>query len=86
MSDSENGSSGNAQGTVSFERDIRPLFRELDRDSMTGHFDLWEYDDVVENGAAIASKLREGSMPCDGSWPAEQVETFERWVSGGFAH
>jgi hypothetical protein len=85
MSDVGNSATGNNQGAVSFERDIRPLFRESDRDSMSGHFDLWAYDDVVENSAAIDSRLKEGSMPCDGAWPAEQVETFERWVSGGFA-
>ena len=26
---------------VSYERDVRPLFRELDRDSMVETFDLW---------------------------------------------
>ncbi len=32
--------------TLSFERDIRPLFRERDRESMKRHFDLWSVDDV----------------------------------------
>jgi hypothetical protein len=22
-------------------------------------------------------------MPCDGAWPGERVETFERWLSAG---
>ena len=24
-----------------------------------------------------------GTMPCDGAWPAERVEVFERWVEAG---
>jgi hypothetical protein len=31
---------------VSFERDVRPMFREKDRDSMLKAFDLWSYGDV----------------------------------------
>jgi hypothetical protein len=46
-------------------------------------FDLWSYEDVSENADAILAKLREGSMPCDGAWPPEQIETFERWVAAG---
>lgn len=35
---------------LSFARDIRPLFREKDRDSMMRAFDLFDYADVVEHG------------------------------------
>jgi hypothetical protein len=66
---------------TSYATDIKPLFRERDRDSMIGHFDLWSYDDVVENRDAILAKLTEGSMPCDGAWPSAQVELFRSWVS-----
>ena len=68
---------------VSFERDVKPLFRERDRGSMLSHFDLWSYDDVSENADAILDRLRDGSMPCDGAWPQAQVDLFERWVAGG---
>jgi hypothetical protein len=67
-------------GSVSFAADIRPMFREKDRDAMRGAFDLWQYDDVVSHAAAIATKLHEGTMPCDGPWPAEHVKLFDRWV------
>jgi hypothetical protein len=67
----------------SFEEHVKPLFRERDRGSMTFAFDLWSYEDVSENADAILAKLREGSMPCDGAWPEEQIETFERWVTAG---
>jgi hypothetical protein len=51
-------------GPVSFESDIRPLFREKDqrRDRRPASF---------------------RSMPCDGAWPAAQVELFQRWVDSG---
>ena len=68
---------------MSFDDDIKPLFRERDRSSMLQHFDLWSYDDVVENSAAILGRLEDGSMPCDGAWPDEQVETFRAWVDAG---
>ncbi len=70
---------------VRFEADIRPLFRESDRESMRRAFDLWSYDDVVAHGEAIAGRLKDGSMPCDGAWPAERVSLFERWLSEGAA-
>jgi hypothetical protein len=70
---------------VSFDVDIKPLFREKDRDSMRRAFDLWAYADVQAHAAAIAGRLRNGSMPCDGAWPRERVELFERWVEQGKA-
>jgi truncated hemoglobin YjbI len=68
---------------LSFEQHIRPLFREQDRASMTFAFDLWSYDDVSRHADAILGRLQEGTMPCDGAWPPERVETFERWLSTG---
>jgi hypothetical protein len=67
----------------SFDADIKPLFREKDRDSMRRAFDLWSYTDVKTHAAAIAERLKNGSMPCDGAWPAEQVATFEGWIENG---
>jgi hypothetical protein len=46
-------------------------------------FDLWSHDDVLAHGQAIAGRLKEGTMPCDGPWPDEQVTLFERWLSQG---
>ena len=67
----------------SFEAHVKPLFRERDRGSMKFAFDLWSYGDVSANADAILAKLRDGSMPCDGAWPAEQVAVFERWIAAG---
>jgi hypothetical protein len=71
--------------TVGFETDIKPLFREKDRDAMRGAFDLWSYEDVVTHADAIAAQLGEGTMPCDGAWPEEQVDRFRRWIQEGEA-
>ena len=68
--------------TPSFERDIKPLFRERDRGAMMSHFDLWLHDDVSANADAILDQVRSGSMPCDGAWPSDQVDLFERWAQG----
>jgi hypothetical protein len=67
----------------SYARDIRPLFRESDRESMDFAFDLWDYDDVRAHAEIILQRLSEGTMPCDGEWPNEQIATFRRWVDGG---
>ena len=76
-------STPSAGGKLSFERDIKPLFRTKDRDSMMQAFDLFDYDDVVENADAIVGSLRAGQMPCDGAWPAGQVDTLQQWVDQG---
>jgi truncated hemoglobin YjbI len=68
---------------VSFATHIRGLFRERDRTSMSFAFDLWSYDDVRAHAAGILAKLRDGSMPCDGAWPADRIETFGRWAESG---
>ncbi len=67
-----------------FASDIRPLFRERDRSSMTFLFDLWNYDDVRSNAADILAITEAGEMPCDGAWPADRVALFRRWIEGGF--
>jgi hypothetical protein len=68
---------------VSFEEDVKPLFRERDQTSMRSAFDLWSHDDVGRHADAILGAVKTGSMPCDGAWPAEQVELFERWIAAG---
>jgi hypothetical protein len=70
-------------GDLSFERDIKPLFRASDRDAMMSAFDLFDYADVAENADAIVGALRSGQMPCDGPWPDSQVETLQQWIDAG---
>jgi hypothetical protein len=68
---------------VGYGRDIGPLFREKDVSSMSFAFDLRSYDDVRANANGILARLSNGSMPCDGAWPEEQVELFRNWVDAG---
>ena len=65
---------------LSFASDIKPLFRERDRQSMQSHFDLWSYGDVQAHASDILERVQNGSMPCDAAWPAERVQMFKRWV------
>ena len=68
---------------VSFERDIKPLFRPTDLESMAWAFDLSSYEEVKDHATAILERLRDGSMPCDGEWSDEQVERFRQWTETG---
>jgi hypothetical protein len=75
--------SPNGGEPLSFETQVKPLFRERDRQSMEFAFDLSSYDDVSENADAILGRLRAGTMPCDGAWPPAQVDLFQHWAEGG---
>jgi hypothetical protein len=66
-----------------FEEDVKPLFRDRDRDSMRFAFDLWSLDDVSTHADAILDRLEAGTMPCDGAWPAERIAAFRRWIDAG---
>jgi Ferritin-like len=68
---------------VTYEQDIRQLFRDRDIQSMKFAFDLSSYGDVRANAEAIYEKLAAGTMPCDGPWPAEDVERFRTWIDSG---
>jgi Ferritin-like len=68
---------------VTYEQDIRQLFRDRDIQSMSFAFDLSSYEDVRANAEAIYERLAAGSMPCDGRWPAEDVERFRTWIDNG---
>jgi CDGSH-type Zn-finger protein/truncated hemoglobin YjbI/ferredoxin len=72
-----------ADETVTFAKHIKPLFRQRDRQSMKFAFDLWSYDDVETRADDILARLRNGSMPCDGAWPDEKVQVFQRWIDSG---
>lgn len=44
--------------SLSFAEDIKPLFREEDRDAMLFAFDLWSYDDVSREACRSRRALR----------------------------
>ena len=72
-----------ADEPVSFETHVKPLFRELDRQSMQRAFDLWSHDDVSQHADAILARLQAGTMPCDGAWPQARVDLLQRWTESG---
>ena len=41
------------------------------------------FADVSAHGPQIADPLQNGTMPCDGPWPAEHVTLFLDWLKGG---
>ena len=68
---------------MSFQEDVKPLFREGDRNAMRFAFDLWSAEDVSTHAQAILERLEAGTMPCDGAWPADRVAVFRRWIDSG---
>jgi hypothetical protein len=68
---------------VRYEANIKPLFRARDEQAMKFAFDLYSYQDVSQHAAAILVRLRSGTMPCDGRWPDDRIDLFDRWISGG---
>jgi hypothetical protein len=72
-----------ADEIVRFEQHVKPMFRSQDRQSMRFAFDLWSYDDVSAHADAIVSRLRAGTMPCDGPWPSTQTDVLQRWTDTG---
>ena len=68
---------------VNFTQHIKPLFRKMDRESMSFVFDLWSHRDVRTHSSEILKRLENGTMPCDGVWPKDKVDLFRRWVESG---
>jgi hypothetical protein len=68
---------------MGFETDIKPLFRELDRNNMIFAFDLWSYDDVKANAAEMFARLEDESMPCDEPWGEEKIAKLREWIDAG---
>jgi len=70
--------------TLSYQRDIKPLFGEGDRYAMLFAFDLWSYQDVCKHAQAIFERLSDGTMPFNRmDWQEEQVAQFRRWMEAG---
>jgi hypothetical protein len=80
------GTDGIVDEQITFTNDIRPLFNDRNVSSMSSQFDLSSYDDVRANAELICERLADGSMPCYGAWPAENVARFRTWIDGGYAH
>ncbi len=55
---------------VSYKTHIKPLFRQMDRQSMTFAFDLWSYQDVTKYADAILQRLQK--EPCRATEPGRR--------------
>ena len=38
---------------------------------------------VSTHADAILTRLRAGTMPCDGAWPDDRTDLFRRWINAG---
>jgi hypothetical protein len=75
---------------VSFAKDIKPLFREIDIDHMkNAGFALDDHAFMSEpSNASLVLQTVEGNpptMPPGGPyWTAEQVALFKKWIAEGY--
>ena len=71
----------------SFERDIRPMFTQMDIDHMASMLDLSSRDTVFAHADAIYATVSSGSMPPPSSgepqWTDQMCETFRQWKEAG---
>ena len=74
-----------ALAKTTYANDIRPLFRDEDIKAMihARNLDLSSFDQVSESADQILKRLEAGDMPCDGAWPAKNIELFRRWIADG---
>ncbi|GEP43242.1 hypothetical protein [Brevifollis gellanilyticus] len=68
---------------ISFEGQIKALFRPFDRNSMLSRFDLWSYTDVKAWAQPIYEQVSQGNMPCDDPWSQDYIDLFKAWMDGG---
>jgi hypothetical protein len=76
-------------GALSFAKDIRPMFTDLDVAHMKpAGIDLSNKADVETHAEAIYETVSGGSMPPpssgEGRWSPEMCERFNQWRSQGF--
>jgi hypothetical protein len=71
---------------LTFATNIRPLFRDIDVETMQSFgLDLSSYDNVKAQAADIYARIEDGTMPCDEPWPAERLAMFKRWMEEGMS-
>ncbi|RGB41852.1 hypothetical protein C1646_751631 [Rhizophagus diaphanus] len=74
---------------ITFYQDIKPLFREKDRNCMYFSFDLYNYEAVYDKADELYKRLtseNEGQMPpsgAGGKWNQEKIDKFKKWMETG---
>jgi len=75
---------GIKMGKLSFNTDIRPLFRRYDVESMKPYgIDLSSYEGVKKHAQDIYARLSAKDMPCVGPWSDNNVRKFKEWMESG---
>jgi hypothetical protein len=74
--------------SVSFERDIAPIFRQF-RGSMMWRLDLTKFEDVKANASMISQQITpsQGQVGMPPPYPPltnQQVAMFNLWIDEGF--
>ncbi len=69
---------------LGFDKDIRPLFRPYDIESMKPNgIDLSSYEAVKERAQDIYARLLNKDMPCDEPWNDHNLSKFKEWMESG---
>lgn len=72
---------------LSFSRDIRPMFTDMDVDHMKKAMDLSNRDSVFQHADAIYESVSTGRMPPPSSgeprWTTEMCDRFKAWKDQG---
>jgi len=71
-------------GALSFEADIRPLFRDKDIRAMKPMgIDLSSCEDVKERAQDIYARISAKEMPCDEPWSDGDMRKLKEWMQSG---
>jgi hypothetical protein len=78
--------------SVSFAKDIKPLFRSMDVDHMSPFgvlLDDYAYMSDASNdhanAKAVFDTLKDQSMPPGGPfWPQDKLDLFSQWMADGY--
>jgi hypothetical protein len=74
-------------GALSFARDIRPMFTDMDVDHMKKAMNLADPISVFQHAGAIYAAVSSGSMPPPSSgetrWTSEMCSRFKDWWDRG---
>ncbi|MEO7194395.1 MAG: hypothetical protein ABIZ05_06170 [Pseudonocardiaceae bacterium] len=77
--------------TASFQRDILPLFTQIDIEHMAEQgvaLNDYSYMSNPANAAEVYQQVSQGLMPPPGSgenrWSSDMVALFQAWIDGGY--
>jgi hypothetical protein len=77
--------------STSFQRDILPLFTQIDIEHMAEQgvtLNDYSYMSSPANAAAVYQQVSQGLMPPPGSgensWSSDMVALFQAWIDGGY--